>query len=119
MVNRIWQQHFGKGIVATPSNFGTRGAAATHPHLLDWLAHEFVAGGWSVKSLHRAIMLSRTYQMSSTSDRSGIGRPIPENRLYWRFDRRRLDAEIAARRVAVGCRARWTWIRRRHIHSHR
>jgi cytochrome c553 len=92
MVNRIWQQHFDKGIVATPSNFGTRGAAPTHPALLDWLAHEFVASGWSIKSLHRAILSSRTYQMSSTANPAALSID-PENRLYWRHDRRRLDAE--------------------------
>jgi mono/diheme cytochrome c family protein len=92
MVNRIWQQHFGKGIVATPSNFGTRGAAPTHPGLLDWLAQEFVADGWSIKSMHRALMSSRTYQMSSTGEQAALS-VDPENRLYWRHDRRRLDAE--------------------------
>jgi hypothetical protein len=98
MVNRIWRQHFGKGIVETPSNFGTRGAAPTHPQLLDWLAREFVASGWSVKTLHRAIMLSRTYQLSSVAapvaaDGRSPEAIDPDNRLYWRFDRRRLDAE--------------------------
>ena len=63
MVNRIWRQHFGKGIVATPNDFGARGEAPTHPELLDYLARRFVEGGWSVKTLHRLIMLSRAYQI--------------------------------------------------------
>src|SRR5262249_30371659 len=63
MVNRIWQHHFGRGIVATPNDFGVRGKPPTHPELLDFLAARFVADGWSIKSLHRLIMLSRTYQL--------------------------------------------------------
>ncbi len=92
MVNRIWQWHFGKPLVATPSNFGIRGAAPTHPELLDWLAVDFVEGGWSIKRLHRKILLSNTYRLSSDSllRNEEID---PGNRLYWRFDRRRLDAE--------------------------
>ena len=92
MVNRIWQWHFGKPLVATPSNFGIRGAYPTHPGLLDWLAVDFIEGGWSIKRLHRKILLSSTYRLSSES----IARNEavdPANRLYWRFDRRRLDAE--------------------------
>ena len=99
MVNRIWQWHFGKGIVDTPSNFGLRGSPPTHPALLDWLAREFVASGWSVKSMHRLIMSSETYQLASAADPSAASAQQaalsvdPDNRLYWRFDRRRLDAE--------------------------
>ena len=104
IVNRVWRWHFGKGIVDTPSNFGTRGAPPTHPQLLDWLAQQFMRDGWSIKSLNRQIMLSRTYQLSSgepavpgTSPGSPsvplAGEIDPGNRLYWRFDRRRLDAE--------------------------
>src|SRR6202011_2049041 len=65
MVNRVWQYHFGKGIVGTPSDFGRRGTPPTHPELLDYLATRLVAGGWSVKAMHRRIMLSRTYQLAS------------------------------------------------------
>ena len=67
-VNRIWQHHFGAGLVCTPSNFGTLGESPTHPELLDWLASEFVAQGWSLKSLHRQIMTSATYQLGSDYD---------------------------------------------------
>jgi hypothetical protein len=92
IVNRVWQWHFGRGLVATPSNFGTRGAAPTHPELLDWLARRFIDSGWSIKALHREIMLSRTYQLAATSNRQNA-RFDPDNNYYWRFDRRRLDAE--------------------------
>ncbi len=70
MVNRIWQHHFGKPIVTTPSDFGLRGTPPTHPELLDWLASEFIASGWSIKAMHRKIMLSKTYQLSA-ADRHG------------------------------------------------
>src|SRR5262249_18435102 len=68
MVNRIWQHHFGKGLVRTPSNFGALGERPTHPELLDYLASEFIASGWSIKKMHREIMLSSAYQSSSRSD---------------------------------------------------
>jgi cytochrome c553 len=92
MVNRIWQHHFGRGLVATPSDFGTRGEPPTHPGLLDWLAARFIESGWSVKAMHRLMLLSRTYQLSSAHDDAGLARD-PGNRLDWRHDRRRLDAE--------------------------
>jgi mono/diheme cytochrome c family protein len=92
MANRIWQYHFGKGIVPTPSNFGTMGQPPTHPELLDRLAAEFVARGWSVKAMHRLIMLSRTYQQSSRDDEANAKIDVGNDYL-WRFDRRRLDAE--------------------------
>jgi hypothetical protein len=92
MVNRIWQHHLGKGLVGTPSNFGTRGEPPTHPKLLDYLAARFVAGGWSLKALHREIVLSKTYQMASSDDEAGLAKD-PANRWYWKCDRRRLDAE--------------------------
>jgi hypothetical protein len=92
LVNRIWQHHFGKGIVTTPSNFGTRGDLPTHPELLDWLTARFLAGGWSIKALHREIMLSRTYQLASSHDETNAAKD-PGNRWHWRHDRRRLDAE--------------------------
>jgi hypothetical protein len=92
MVNRVWQYHFGQGIVGTPSNFGLRGEEPTHPELLDWLAGQFIKDGWSIKALHRRIMLSRTYQLSSANIDANAAKD-PDNRLHWRFDRRRMDAE--------------------------
>ena len=90
--NYIWRFHFGKGIVSTVDNFGLGGALPTHPQLLDWLAREFIDNGWSVKHLHRQILLSNTYRLASTADQSNLT-VDPTNRWYWRFDRRRLDAE--------------------------
>src|SRR5205814_4423339 len=84
IVNRVWQWHFGQGLVRTPNDFGTRGESPTHPELLDWLAADFVAHGWSVKHLHRRILLSGAYQMSSAADRDALRRD-PDNRLLTRF----------------------------------
>jgi hypothetical protein len=92
MVNRIWQYHFGKGLVQTPSDFGTQGRRPTHPELLDFLARRFVEGGWSVKAMHRLLMLSRTYQTASRDDEANAGIDVANDYL-WRFNRRRLDAE--------------------------
>jgi hypothetical protein len=92
LVNRVWLHHFGKGIVATPSNFGTRGEPPTHPDLLDSLARQFVEGGWSIKQLHRLILTSRVWRLSTAPSDSNAALD-PDNRFYWRFDRRRLDAE--------------------------
>jgi cytochrome c553 len=92
MVNRIWQHHFGKPLVPTPSNFGFQGEAPTHPELLDWLAARFVSSGWSVKAMHRLILSSQTWQLSSDGDDANAAKDSG-NRYYWRFDRRRLDAE--------------------------
>jgi mono/diheme cytochrome c family protein len=92
MVNRIWQYHFGQPLVATPSDFGFRGTPPTHPELLDWLANEFIASGWSLKAMHRLLMLSRTYQLSSEMDAANA-KIDAGNAWHWRFDRRRLDAE--------------------------
>lgn len=91
-VNRVWQWHFGQGLVTTPSDFGLRGQRPSHPELLNWLASEFVANGWSVKWLHRQIMLSRTYQLASDDHADNL-ETDPGNRWLWRFARRRLDAE--------------------------
>ncbi len=92
MANRVWQHHFGRPLVPTPSDYGFRGTPPTHPELLDWLANEFITSGWSIKSLHRTIMLSKTYQLASDTD--GRNAEVDSgNRWYWRFDRRRLDAE--------------------------
>ena len=92
MVNRIWQGHFGAGLVQTPSDFGNNGMKPTHPALLDWLAQEFVRAGWSVKHMHRLIMLSETYRQSSAID-APAARLDADARLLWRFPSRRLDAE--------------------------
>ncbi|MDB5356290.1 MAG: Planctomycete cytochrome [Phycisphaerales bacterium] len=92
MVNRIWQYHFGKGIVQTPNDFGARGKPPTHPELLDYLAVKFMRDGWSIKSLHRAIMLSATYQLSATDD-PAASQIDPGGEYLWHFTRHRLDAE--------------------------
>ena len=92
MANRIWQHHFGRGISPTPSNFGVRGEPPTHPELLDWLAAKFVSSGWSIKSLHREILSSQTYRLSSESDSSSAAKD-PDDQWLWRFPLRRLDAE--------------------------
>jgi hypothetical protein len=92
IVNRVWQQHFGRGLVDTPSNFGTTGAAPSHPALLDDLAARFIAQGWSLKWLHRELVLSAAYQQSSAYDAVQFA-VDPENRLLWRTNRRRLDVE--------------------------
>ncbi len=92
MVNRIWQYHFGRGIVATPSDFGANGLAPSHPELLDWLASEFIAQGWSLKKIHRLILLSNTYQQAS-QPRAEAMQIDADNQLGWRFSPRRLEAE--------------------------
>ncbi|HEV3343823.1 MAG TPA: DUF1553 domain-containing protein, partial [Pirellulales bacterium] len=92
MVNRIWQHHFGQGLVRTSANFGARGEPPSHPELLDYLANRFVATGWSVKAMHRLIMLSRTYRQSSRADERALAAD-PENRLLACMPRRRLEAE--------------------------
>lgn len=92
MVNRVWAGHFGTGIVKTLNNFGQLGERPSHPELLDWLAVDFVQHGWSLKRLHKLIMLSGTYQQASSGD-PGNDQPDPENRLLWRANRRRLEIE--------------------------
>ncbi len=94
MVNRIWQYHFGRGIVGTPSNFGKNGERPTHPELLDWLAHTFIERGWSIKAIHRLILLSNTYRQASENPSFTDNTIDPENHLLWRFDRNRLEAEV-------------------------
>ena len=93
MVNRIWHYHFGRGILATPSDFGRMGDRPTHPRLLDWLADEFIRSGWSIKQMHRLIMASNTYQQAS-ADREEAAKVDPGNRLWWRFPRQRLQGEV-------------------------
>jgi hypothetical protein len=98
MVNRLWQHHFGQGIVATPSDFGAQGAPATHPELLDWLAVELVSSGWDLKHLHRMMVLSAAYCQDSTID---LRNPLHarglavdrDNGLLWHANRRRLEGE--------------------------
>ena len=95
MVNRVWQHHFGRGIVETPDNFGRQGRPPTHPALLDWLAVEFMRQGWSVRKLHKLIMTSTAYRQSSdwpAGDSLAV-KVDPENRLLWRMNLRRLEAE--------------------------
>jgi hypothetical protein len=104
MVNRLWQGHFGRGIVSTPGDFGAQGEPPTHPELLDWLASKFVARGWSLKSMHRLIVTSAAYrqvsdvgQVSNLPSVSAGWKPAPQadpdNRLLWRQNRRRLEGE--------------------------
>ena len=119
LVNRLWQHHFGRGLVTTPNDFGTRGQAPTHPELLDFLAQKFIASGWSVKTMHRLILTSRTWQLASQCSVDSVQYSVgatptkretenwklktenflrsekkdPNNTLWWRADRRRLDAE--------------------------
>lgn len=92
-VNRVWRHHFGKAIVRTPSNFGDLGEIPTHPELLDWLATTFMESGWSIKSLHRKIMTSATYQMSSLHRESAFD-VDGDNKFIWRMNPRRLEAEV-------------------------
>ncbi|MEP7274262.1 MAG: DUF1553 domain-containing protein, partial [Acidobacteriota bacterium] len=96
MMNRLWQHHFGQGIVATPNDFGRNGAQPTHPELLDWLATEFASPkegrSWSLKRMHELMVLSNAYRQASTNETSKA-KIDPENKLLWRMNRQRLDAE--------------------------
>ncbi len=92
LVNRVWQHHFGRGLCSTSSDFGGLGSACSHPDLLDWLAGQFIDGGWKIKDLHRLLMLSRSYQLASTPVPDALAKD-PQNELLWRFDMRRLTAE--------------------------
>ena len=92
MVNRIWQGHFGVGLVKTANDFGTRGEPPTHPELLDYLAARFIESGWSIKAMHRSIVLTEAYRRSSTLDEHNAALDH-DNALLWRFSRRRLSAE--------------------------
>ncbi|HEY1190255.1 MAG TPA: DUF1553 domain-containing protein [Gemmata sp.] len=91
IVNRLWQHHFGRGLVGTPNDFGSRGERPTHPELLDWLATELVANKWSLKHIHRLIVTSATYRQVVTTEQGT--RADPANKLLWRMNRRRLEAE--------------------------
>jgi len=94
MVNRIWQDHFGRGIVSTPNDFGRMGTRPSNPELLDWLAGRFVEGGWKIKPIHRMILLSSAYRQSSISPiEKAAAEKDSENTLVWKFSHRRLEAE--------------------------
>jgi len=93
IVNRVWQHHFGEGLVRTVSDFGTRGDPPTHPELLEWLAHEFVQGGWRLKPLHRLIMTSAVYLQDSAVD-AAKAKIDPDHRLLWRQRPQRIESEI-------------------------
>lgn len=101
LVNRLWHHHFGQGIVTTPSDFGLGGDAPSHPELLDWLASQFLKSGWSIKHMHREILLSRSYKQRSVVENVEAARLDSSNRLLWRQNPRRLDAESL--RDAVLC----------------
>jgi hypothetical protein len=94
MVNRLWQYHFGRGIVSTANDFGRMGGKPSHPELLDYLANQFVANGWEMKPLHRMILLSSAYRQASESpiENTAMAKDS-ENALLWKFSRRRLEAE--------------------------
>ncbi len=105
IVNRLWQHHFGRGLVPTPDDFGRMGQPPTHPELLDWLATELVRSGWSLKHVHRLIVMSRAYQMSSTLADAETEARDPGNRLWHRREPRRLEAE-ALRDSLLACSGR-------------
>jgi hypothetical protein len=94
IVNRVWQHHFGRGIVATLDNFGKMGEPPTHPELLDWLAVEFMNQGWSIKKMHRLMVTSEAYRMASAFEQPQDSEKDPENLYLWRFRSQRLDAEV-------------------------
>ncbi len=106
LVNRFWLHHFGRGLVATPGDFGTLGERPTHPELLDWLADEFMRGGWKLKRLQRMIVTSTAYRQSSAR-RDDLDAIDPDNRLLGRMSVRRLEAETI-RDCAAG-RQRPAW----------
>lgn len=92
LVNRLWQHHFGEGLVSTPNDFGRNGALPTHPELLSWLASEFIRGGWSIKHMQKLIVMSRVWRQSSAPNPEGLAADA-QTRLLWRFPPRRLEAE--------------------------
>jgi hypothetical protein len=94
LVNRLWQHHFGRGLAPTPNDFGRTGLKPSHPELLDYLASEFIAGGWKLKRLHKLIMMSRAYRMSSRADNASALAADEGNDLFWRQNPRRVEAEV-------------------------
>jgi hypothetical protein len=103
IVNRLWQKHFGRGIVSTLENFGKMGEPPTHPELLDWLAVEFMNRGWRIKAINKLMMMSEAYQMASSFDDAASASADPQNRYLWRFRPQRLEAEIVRdNMLAVG-----------------
>jgi len=101
-MNHLWLRHFGRGIVATPENFGSLGARPSHPELLDWLAAEFMANGWSMKAMHRMIVTSSTYRMSSTTDEADA-QADPDDIYLWRMPSRRMEAELVRDNLLYVC----------------
>lgn len=101
-VNQIWMRHFGEGLVPSVANFGRSGMPPTHPALLDWLAADLMANGWSMKRLHRLIVTSRTYRLASTPEAQAMARD-PDNRTLWRANSRRMDAEVVRDNVLYVC----------------
>jgi hypothetical protein len=93
IVNRLWQHHLGRGLVATPNDFGAQGEPPTHPELLDWLARELIRGGWKLKPIHRLILTSAVYMQGGDASPAGV-KLDPQNRLWWRRPARRLEAEV-------------------------
>ncbi|QDU56624.1 PSD1 and planctomycete cytochrome C domain-containing protein [Aeoliella mucimassa] len=100
IVNRVWQQHFGIGLVDTPSDFGKKGSTPTHPELLDWLAADFMEQGWSLKQLHRQIVMSKAFRQSSQPQEDGLAVDA-DSRLLWRFPPRRIEAEAIRDSILV------------------
>ena len=95
MVNRIWQRHWGEGLVRTPSDFGKNGDVPSHPELLDWMTNDFIAKGWSMKAMHKLMLTSATYRQASVNDeQKAYAAKDPTNRLLWRMNWQRLDAEV-------------------------
>jgi hypothetical protein len=94
LVNRLWQHHFGQGLVATPNDFGARGERPTHPELLDWLACELTSHQWSIKHIHRTIVLSSTYRQAARAGDAPARRRDPDNRLLWHMARQRITGEV-------------------------
>ena len=115
IVNRLWQHHFGRGIVATPSDFGAQGEQPTHPELLDYLAGELIRGGWRLKPMHKLIMTSARLPCRRRQTDAGARALDPDNALFWRRPRRRLEGEaIRDAMLAVSGRARRNDVRPRH-----